>query len=390
MSRRTRRAAVALGTLVVMLTVTEFVLRAWWPLGGNNYRQDAELIHVPQPNSARLQLMPSYADTRRVLVEIGPDGYRGPALERPKTRPRLAILGDSLVLAGNTAESETFTRRLAEDLGDAFELVNVGAESYGPDQTLLRLEREFGHLDPDGLILVLCAHNDLGDPIRNKLFRLDRAGALARTAPEIGPVLRAGFANRERRAQRLALVRWLDHLRAGETNVVNWDGPWIELYFQAARQQFADWRSGNAAVDDVERDTYDADVALEPDSESAQVKQRLLAALLERLRQRAERAGIPLAIVVVPSPIDIASAFPIQVDRTRHTNYDASALVAACMAAADTIPALDLTPVFLAHNPDEMFVGGDDIHWNARAQELCAEACAAWLREHSLLPVSAD
>tara|TARA_R110002072_G_scaffold10569_17_gene49174 strand:+ start:821 stop:1993 length:1173 start_codon:yes stop_codon:yes gene_type:complete len=390
MGRRTRRAAVALGSLVVALAATEAALRTWWPVGGNNYRQDAELIHVTRPSSVRLQLMPSYADTQRVLVEIGPDGYRGPALERPKTRPRLAILGDSLVLAGNTIESETFTRRLGVELGDAYELVNVGAESYGPDQTLLRLEREFEHLDPDGLILVLCAHNDLGDPIRNKLFRLDAANGLVRTAPEIGPALRAGFVNRERRAQRWAMLRWFDHLRASPHAPADWDGPWIELYLQAARQQFADWRSGNPTVDDVERDTYDADVALEPSSESARTKQRLLAAILERMQRRAERAGVPFAIVVVPSPIDVAPGFPIQVDAPRFPDYDARALVAACLAAAGSVPALDLTPVFLANDPNQMFVGGDDIHWNARAQASCARACAAWLSEHSLLPVAKE
>ena len=64
--------------------------------------------------------------------------------------------------------------------------------------------------------------------------------------------------------------------------------------------------------------------------------------------------------------------------------------VEACLAAAGSTPALDLTPVFLGNDPDRMFVGGDDIHWNARAQQLCAAACATWLRESSLLPDAPD
>lgn len=387
MGPRARRLLVALVVGLAALGVTEVVLRTWWPLGGRTYRPDPELLHVPLPGSARLQLMPPGTDARRVLVTIGPDGYRGPGLVQPKARPRIAVIGDSFVLAANTPERDTFVRRLEGDLDGAFELVNAGAESYGPDQSILRLEREFEHLDPDLVLLVLCAHNDLGDPVRNKLFGLDSEGRLVRTSARIGPQLRAHFARRERDGERWALVRWLRHLQSPPPEVIVADPSrdWLAVYREAAVHQLADWRSSDRTVDDLQRDTYDADVALDPDGGAARTKARLLTALLERL---GAGTRVPVAVLVVPSPIDVSPTYPIRPDPARHPSHDAGALVRTMTTAAAEagLPCLDLTPTFLANDPGALFVGGLDIHWNARAQRLCAEAAAAWLRTEGLLP----
>ena len=119
-------------------------------------------------------------DAARVLVTTGPEGMRGPGLGPSGERPRVLVLGDSLVMAENVPASSTFvcqlTRALEEELdlpARSLEGVNAGRSGYGPDQSLLLLERRAREIQPSVVVFVLCAHNDLGDLARNRLFALE-------------------------------------------------------------------------------------------------------------------------------------------------------------------------------------------------------------------------
>jgi hypothetical protein len=70
------------------------------------------------------------------------------------------LLGDSITFGIGVSDRETFASRLD---GDGFEAVNLAVEGYGPEQSLLRLEREGLALAPDVVVMNLCLDNDFAD-----------------------------------------------------------------------------------------------------------------------------------------------------------------------------------------------------------------------------------
>ena len=83
-------------TLVGLLAL-ELILRRFYPLGGQVYVLDDELLFDAAPRTARVQRVRreylGVGDAARVVVRIGPDGFRGEALERPKSRGRVLFVG---------------------------------------------------------------------------------------------------------------------------------------------------------------------------------------------------------------------------------------------------------------------------------------------------------
>lgn len=102
-------------------------------------------------------------EERGVAVSVNALGWRGPELARERgPRPRLVLLGDSMAFGHGVADDATFAARLAA-AADGPEVINLGVEGYGPDQALLRFEREGRAYRPDAVLLSLCIDNDFAD-----------------------------------------------------------------------------------------------------------------------------------------------------------------------------------------------------------------------------------
>lgn len=383
-----RRGRLTLVALLIALALAEVGLRLGYPIGKVTYRRHPEYLHTTIPNTRRLQPMPARVGGGRNLVELGPEGYRGPGLESPKRRPRLAVVGDSLVMAENVALEDSFPARLGAHLGDAFEVVGVGASGYGPDQALLRLEAEWDVLQPDRVLLVLCATNDHGDVVRNKLFRLDEAGSLRRGRTVLGPDVVRHFEQAHARSGSPALVRlWRafrgarerDRALADEAEAGGADA--MPLYLAAGEGEWEDHEGGDPTVRDLFRDYYDADIVLRPESPSAQGKRALMGALMERWGESLRERGTPLSILIVPSAVDLDPTFRIRVDAARYPGYEPRAQTRAFQEACarSGAPTRDLFDLFAESDPEALFVGFDDIHWNERGIDLAARDVAEWL-----------
>ncbi len=391
-----KRLGLVLAALGVGMVALELSADRWFPIGGVVYRADDVLLHDARPNAARIQPMPAEnvgpGDAARVFVSTGAEGYRGASLDQPKTRPRVLVMGDSLVMAENVPDQSTFVRQLGRALErecqlspGAIETVNAGRSGYGPDQALLLLERDGRTVAPDLVVIVLCAHNDLGDLMRNKLFRLGTDGALEACQPFLGDRMRGWFRSGHAESERLAIARLWDFYRGPKAAPDQAPPSAIELYLAALHEQFEDHviRKDREVVSLFE-DIYDADVALGVDASIA-IKSRLM----NEIAQRASRFcaedldGTPLRFVIVPSAVDVCEAFDIRVDPKRHPGYDPSRLgttMATAVASAGQPSAFDLTETLAsAGDTDSLFVGGTDIHWNAAGQRLCADAVAVWL-----------
>ena len=365
--------------LLVALVVAEVGLTRWFPIAGQNYRLDPDLLHDALPGSRRLQLMPSGSDHRRVLVQINSSGLRGPEPDPGHRRPRVLLLGDSLVLAGNSPEEETLRAQLEVLLGGSVEVLNAGRESYGPDQTLLWFQREGAALAPELVIMVLCAHNDLGDLMRNKLFGLGPDGSLVRRRPDIGASLQARFVQRDEAARSPALLSWWrGTMGSQEPSLAVDPDRLVEAWYLAALEQHEDYISGDSVVRDLEHDTWDADVALVGDVASANDKVALLTAVLMELQGALQATGSRGLVLVVPSAVDLDPSYPIRPDSSKWKQYDPVRLTARVVAAAEAAgwDAVDLTRDMHRAGPEGLFVGGEDIHWNARGQLLAAQVLA--------------
>ncbi len=372
-----RRVGLVIVVVALSLLGMELVARRRFPLRGFLYRIDSERIHTTQPGARRLQLMPPATGDPRVLVELNSLGLRGPELRVAERR--MLVVGDSLVLGANVSRRFTFAVQLEERLaasGVDWEVLNAGAESYGPDQTLLQLEEQLPLLNPDEVVLVLCANNDFGDLHRNKLFGIESNGELKRQKIQLGKALLQLFDYRSRVSAQPALWRIARHWRRLRNASIPGGEDWIGLYLRAARFQYQDAVvQRSPVVDDVERDTYDADMSIHPEWPSSEHKRKLMTLVLARIASVCEAAEARLTVVVVPSAVDVAPNSVIQVEAERFPTYNPLALSSALSECAleAGIDTLDLTEMFLASDPATLFSSPEDFHWNARAQALAAD-----------------
>lgn len=389
-----RRLGLLLASVGVGLVALELAVELWLPVGGVVYRLDDRLLHDARPNASRIQPMPAGAvgpgDASRVYVSTGEQGYRGASLDHRQSKPRVLVIGDSLVMAENVPDDATFVRQLGRALEatlgvDEIEMVNAGRSGYGPDQALLLLERDGPMVAPDLVVFVLCAHNDFGDLMRNKLFRLGSGGELVPNEPYVGDRIRAWFQAGEVESQRLALWRLWDFYRGPVPAPEAAPSAAIELYLAALREQYEEhFIRRDREVVSLFEDVYDADVAIGV-GPGVDAKVAMLEAIAIRAAQFSEMrlAGAPVRFVVVPSAVDICEGFGIRVDPAHFPAYRSSRLAETMVSAVSSAGqglVLDLTHALTpTGDTPPLFVGGTDIHWNAAGQRVGAGAVAAWL-----------
>jgi len=387
--RALARASIFFGALALALVLLELWLRTYLPIGAVVQELDPVLLARPIPGAHSALLMDAIHGGRCVPLRIDSRGFRGPPIAASKQDLRVLVYGDSLVMAENVREEDSFVTRLAEELsralGRSVEGVNAGVSGYGPDQACLRLEQEIDELDADLVVLVLCTTNDLGDLVRNKLFGLDESGKLVRNTVAFDPKLVAEFERKTREAARPAIVRaWfaIRHslaTRSQDPTSGHALNPFIPLYLQSARDEWVETvRERSLRVRNLFQDVYDADVAIEPEAESSRYKISLMAAVLSRWREQCERRGLPLLAVVVPSAVDLDPEFQVRVDPLLYPAYDPRRLCETFdrLLAQASIPTVDLYDAFAASGPGGLFEGFLDFHWNVEGQALAARNAA--------------
>lgn len=120
------------------------------PLTGHRYR----------PNSEGWWYR--YDDGTKYRVRINSHGFADAPRERRKTRPRIALLGDSTMAFWETEEAFRGQFVIEDLLGNKAEVLNFGVRGFGTDQTCLLFEREGVHFSPDIVIYMFCI-NDIHD-----------------------------------------------------------------------------------------------------------------------------------------------------------------------------------------------------------------------------------
>jgi len=381
------RTLVALASVAVALVCCEFALRLFvGPYYAGVYRiHDAWLFeHVP--GARRIERVRLDGSDRLVEFDVNSDGFRGPELRPAGAAKRVMVYGDSFVAAKATPYDETFVarlgRRVADALGADVEAVNAGVVGYGPDQELLRMESDLPVFRPDLVVVALCAENDYGDLVRDRLFELDENGALARRRPAIPQNVRDAYAAARSGLVLTKLVRkTIDGFgasgRATGESVGDAYGPEEELEDCAFEHQTAVVERNPDVMWRI--DHPDADVRLEPDSASARHKIRLMSAVLEAMRDAARARGVPLLFVVVPSAPDVCARYDRDVaDARQWPHYRPENLTEPLerICGALGAPCVGLFAPFRARGADALYFHGGDTHWNSDGQALAAELAA--------------
>jgi lysophospholipase L1-like esterase len=380
------------GSTALGLLFADWAVARWLPLPAMVFRLDEELLFAPVPNARRVLPLAPGAGGAWITTELESHGFRGPELAEPKQGPRVLVLGDSLVMAQTSPIEDTYCVKLGAQLGREVEVVNAGVSGYGPDQECLLLERLLGPLAPDLVVLVLCAHNDFGDLVRDKLFRLGTSEQLVRNRPAFDRELLERFVAAERIVRRPALLLALESLsrrERGEMPGEAEDSPYVEWYLKGAEEEYDEFvLQRNDVVRSLFQDYYDADVSIRPDAPSVQFKQRLMEVVLARVRDDCAKASVPLFVLVVPSSVDLCPTFRMHVDPAQHPGWTPRRMTDAYAQILSrlSIPFVDLAPAFLEAGPEALYLGRADFHWNGKGAELGARRSAGFLREHALWP----
>ena len=361
------------------------------------FQLDARLLYALVPGAQREYRRAAVNGGERILYRINSAGFRGDELAPKHSVTRIVVYGDSFIQAEYSDLEHTFAERLergvSERLGKQVEVVNAGVAGYGPDQILRRMEVELAALRPDLVLVALFAGNDFGDLVRNKLYRLDENGRLRENAFTLEPEL----------ARKLETSRreWiLEKILRELTRPLRADDPWaldvpdstrlsrMEAFLEQSRAEYHQYVvEGDNVVRELLSDPYNADVSLTPDSDSARYKMELMDRVVAAMKEGSDKLGIPLALVLIPHPIDVDGHESGAVDRARYPDYAPSrpTEILAGIAQAHGIPCVNLFAPFQERGGRALYFHGADDHWNDRGQEVAAAVVEEFVIANDLL-----
>lgn len=187
MSKRWKRAGLVLGSLALLLAVSDVVLARWF-IEDDQFRGrplppfravattaqrawlarqqdelagrvppdptgtfDAELGWTNRPSSRSLDGRVSFNS----LAARGPREY---ARARPSGARRIVAFGDSFTFGDEVADGDDWPAQL-EARDPAFEVMNFGVAGYGTDQALMRYRRDGKSRDADVALLGMLVEN---------------------------------------------------------------------------------------------------------------------------------------------------------------------------------------------------------------------------------------
>lgn len=295
---------------------------------------DPELVYEPTPSSS-------------VEMEYGPAGFDAGGMrddrehprERVPGRTRIAIVGDSIVWSEFLPVHDSLPRRLAEALGEGFEVLPFGVSGYDTTQEARWYEVAVRPYRPEIVVVVWCM-NDLvimSGPFERFARGADRARKDAQDAwlEEVAPVRRE-------------TIDWLNEQREEQAS------------FRVLARAWGMWERAR-----LERDYVD---------------EYLLAFGDVPRRARAEAALLRLGRAIRDDgarPVLVISPVLERWDRYRwHAIHDfvRDAGEAGGFEVLDLLEALGP-----AHDPETLRIGGDNLHYGRTGNRVVGEAVAAML-----------
>jgi lysophospholipase L1-like esterase len=100
-------------------------------------------------------------------VSTNSHGFADSERSREKTRPRIALIGDSVTEFWEVEQPHRGQYLLEEELGGRYEVLNFGVRAYGTDQTYLLFRDVGATFDPDIVVYTFCV-NDPADNVSKR------------------------------------------------------------------------------------------------------------------------------------------------------------------------------------------------------------------------------
>ena len=283
----------------------------------------------------------NYGLKPRCRKDIDDLGFRNAGVPGPKGgAKRILILGDSFMMGPNVPPDRTMPSLLAAKLGPGWEIYNMGVIGYGPDQALLRLEKEGLVLEPDAVILGIYAQNDFNDVYRNGIFSPANGGCRREEKSR----LIESYGMTRPRILFLGFVRNL--LRRGRLEVL----------------------SGLLLCDHPD--------LLTESCEAREEKIRLMRCVLRSFEELARNGGFALTVLVIPSYENVvdSSYFECRGIAIRPEDAFINERTVVKLCEEEGIDIVDLSPLFLARGDRAELYDAKDHHLSEKGNDLAADA----------------
>ncbi|NOX85986.1 MAG: SGNH/GDSL hydrolase family protein [Chlorobi bacterium] len=153
-------------SLIILIIGAEIIARIFIPedyvLDEMNltYRYDKKLGWFPIENSEK-----TFTGSRLIHIKNNKIGFRD-IDHGPKSKKRIAFIGDSFVWGYDVEYGERFTEYLQQRLTN-WEIINMGVSGYSTDQELILLKNWFDYFKPDIVFLVVCDNDKPGNATNN-------------------------------------------------------------------------------------------------------------------------------------------------------------------------------------------------------------------------------
>lgn len=163
--------AVAVSALAVLVVVIDLAAFYAFDIKPPGYRADRffefspEYGHVHRPGASGTYYR--YLTGGKSEVSVNSYGYADREWARAKTRPRIALIGDSVTEFWEVDPAARGQVLLEDELGGAWEVLNMGVRAYGTDQTYLLFRDVGAGFDPDIVVYTFCV-NDPADNTRRQ------------------------------------------------------------------------------------------------------------------------------------------------------------------------------------------------------------------------------
>ena len=358
-----RRLLLILAVFTAQFFAFEFGMRA---AGGSEAAPAFQRLFMPDPRMGH-RLRPG-ARTHFATPEFAADiaisaqGVRGPDLpaKAPGER-RVAVLGDSLVLAVQVQQPETFVAGLEARLNAAgtagvrWRAINGGVQGYGPVEELLFYRDVVAPLDPDVLLVMVFVANDAIETL-DSAWRLEAGDdRLARAQTE--------SAGTVRRWVRRSMV--LQQVRLRVNDVLDWLRPSSPTISRPLA-------------------TYVAQPPEEVPRGIAKARD-----VLAQLAREAEARGTRVGLVLVPARFQLNDTDFGHMRRTVEAAggtllRDAATERFAAALAPLGLPMLDLLPGLRAQPQPAGLFFEQNIHFTVRGHQVVADALARFVVESGL------
>lgn len=189
LKRFATKLALTAATLIILAGVLEVATRCFSDIAAPVKINDPVVGSKYVPNFRGM--VQTTEKEAKVHISINSDGLRDKdwSLEKPPGVCRIAVLGDSMVVAIATDEENTMVRLLEKKLnqtqrGVKWEVMNFGISSSSTGQELVLYREMVAKYHPDIVLCAFCTRNDLGDNCNdlsnaNRIyFDLDENGEL--------------------------------------------------------------------------------------------------------------------------------------------------------------------------------------------------------------------